>query len=227
MGLAKMKVSAYADGDFTQKLDEMPVMINPEKYSHTFKILYTDPQAQGGNGGSPKFNKIPSDVVKMELVFDGTGVVPPGTGETQSPTDGITKQIERFKNLVFSYDGKIHSPKFLTLAWGTLLFRCRLSTLDLTFSLFKPDGTPLRARASTVFLGYNDEEQLAKQANKSSPDLSHLILVKAGDTLPLLCAGVYGTSSVYIQVARANGLTGFRDLQPGTQLLFPPLGDAG
>jgi phage tail protein X len=225
-GLVKLKISAWADGDFRQMLDEMEVSINPEKYSHTFKICYTDPQAQGSPGGSPKFNKIPSDTVKLELVFDGTGVVPPAKNQPpQSPVDGITKQVDRFRNLVFNYVGKIHSPKFLTLAWGTLLFRCRLSTLDLTYTLFKPDGTPLRARGNATFLGYNDEEELAKAANKSSPDLSHLLTVKAGDTLPLMCFRVYGSSAYYIQVAEANGLTDFRDLQPGAEILFPPVSE--
>jgi hypothetical protein len=225
-GLVKMKVTAWENSDFTGNLGEMEVMINPEKYSQTYKICYTDPQAQGSNGGSPKFRKIPSETVKLELVFDGTGVVPPAKGEKQSPTDGITKKINQFRTLVFNFNGKIHSPKFLTLAWGRLLFNGRLSTLDITYTLFKPDGTPLRARASTTFIGYNDEDELAKMANKSSPDLSHLITVKAGDTLPLLCQGVYGSSAFYVQVARANNLTDFRRIAPGTRLLFPPLGDA-
>jgi phage tail protein X len=227
MGLEKMKISSWSDGDFTQKMEEMPVAINPEKYSHSYKICYTDPQAQGSPGGSPKFNKVPSEVVKFELVFDATGVVPPAPGTAAgSPADGIAKQVERFRNVVFAYSGKIHSPKFLTLAWGKLFFRCRLQALDFTYTLFKPDGTPLRARANTTFIGYSDEEDLAKAANKSSPDLTHEVTVKAGDTLPLLCHRVYGSSSLYIEVARVNGLTDFRNLQVGSQLLLPPLGEA-
>jgi hypothetical protein len=225
-GLVKMKITTWANGDFTGSLGEMEVMINPERYSHSYRICYTDPQAQGSNGGSPKFNKIPSEVVRFELVFDGTGVVPPGKGEPEAPVDGIAKKIEQLRTLVFNFNGKIHSPKFVSLAWGRLLFNGRLSSLDLTYTLFKPDGTPLRARASTTFIGYTNEEALAKQANKSSPDLSHLVTVKAGDTLPLLCQEIYGNSDYYVQVARANGLTDFRRIAPGTRLLFPPLGDA-
>jgi len=225
-GLVKMKITAWLNSDFTGPAGEMEVMINPEKYSQSYKICYSDPQAQGSNGGSPKFRKIPSETVKFELVFDGTGVVPPAKPDQKPPADGIMTKINEFRKLVFNFDGKIHSPKFVTLAWGRLLFNGRLSNLDVTYTLFKPDGTPLRARASTTFLGYNDEDQLAKQANLSSPDMSHLITVKAGDTLPLLCQDVYGSSAFYVQVAQANGLTDFRRIAPGTRLLFPPLGDA-
>ena len=223
-GLNKLKITAYSDDDFKKQVGEpFLVTINPEKYSHGYKIKYTDPQAQGSSGGSPNFNKVPSETVSFELVFDGTGVVLP---QTPSTVPDVTKQIDAFKSLIFGYDGKIHSTKFLALAWGTLLFKCRMTSLQLEYTLFKPDGAPLRATATAEFSGYNDEATLALEANKSSPDLSHLITVKAGDTLPLLCWDVYGTSALYVQVARANALTGFRDIPPGTQLLFPPLGEA-
>jgi hypothetical protein len=41
-----------------------------------------------------------------------------------------------------------------------------------------------------------------------------------------MCNSIYGSSAYYIEVARANGLTDFRDLVVGSQLLFPPLRDA-
>jgi nucleoid-associated protein YgaU len=67
------------------------------------------------------------------------------------------------------------------------------------------------------------KEEEALRANRSSPDMSHLIEVKAGDTLPLLCYRVYRDSSYYLEVARQNKLTDFRDLKPGSKLHFPPL----
>lgn len=226
-GITKMIITAYTDGDFLQKAGApFQVMINPEKYTHKYSIKYTDPQAQGSSGGSPRFNKVPSEVVTFEIVFDATGVVPGPVPLLAPPKDGIAKQIETFKSLVFAYSGKIHSPKFITVSWGSLLFRGRLSTLDLRYTLFKPDGSPLRATAAVTLLGYSDEEELARRANKTSPDLTHLVTVNAGDTLPLLCWNIYGSSSYYLQVAAANGLTGFRDIPAGTQLVFPPLAES-
>jgi hypothetical protein len=225
--LEKMEITAYSQKNFTGKVGEFTVYINPEKYSHSYEICYNDVQAQGSPGGEPVFNKTPSDKVEFELVFDGTGVVPtliPGV--IPYGDDGITSQIDEFKRLAFTYNSKSHSPNYLVLAWGRLLFKCRLESLSITYTLFKPDGTPLRARAHSTFIGYNDEEALALKANKSSPDLSHVLTVVAGDTLPLMCYGVYGSSTYYTQVARVNGLTDFRNIKVGTQLLFPPLGDA-
>lgn len=225
--LERLKITAYSDPDFKEKGKSLSVWMNPEKYTHGFRICYNDVQAQGSPGGSPDFNKIATDQLSFELVFDGTGVLPsPLPGVLPFTEDGVAAQVDAFKTLVFDYKGNLHSPNFLKLAWGTLLFRCRLSKMDLDFTLFKPDGTPLRARAHVTFLGYNDETALAKKAKKSSPDVSHVITVKAGDTLPLLCHRVYRDSTLYPQVARANGLSDFRQLTVGRQLVFPPLADA-
>lgn len=228
-GLEKMVVKAYADSGFNQEVPGSPlkVWINPEKYSEVYRVCYNDRQGQGSPGGSPDFDKIPSSRMSFELVFDGTGVVnSPLPGVVPFTADGITKQIDQFKALVLRYDGKIHSPRYLQLVWGSLLFRCRLKELSISYTLFKPDGTPLRARADATFVSYVDEVALAKMAKKSSPDLTHVRTVRAGDTLPLLCWEVYGSSAWYPKVAAANGLAGFRDLAVGTQVVFPPLEDA-
>lgn len=223
-GLEKLLVEAYADESYSQPDGQMRLFINPEKYTRTYTICYSDRQAQGSPGGSPLFNKIPSEKMKLELVFDGTGVVPgPVPGVVPFTGDGITEQIDEFTGLVFSYEGGIHSPRYLRLVWGTLSFRCRLTELSLTYTLFKPDGTPLRARGDATFLQFSSPELLARDANQQSPDVTHVRTVVAGDTLPLLCWQIYGSGDWYAWVAAQNRLTGFRDLRVGTQLVFPPL----
>jgi hypothetical protein len=225
--LEKMVVTSFKNSSFTTKRNDVTVFINPAGYSHAYQIIYTDRQAQGSNGPSPDFNRMGAQTLEFELVFDGTGVVPgPLPGIAPFTQDGITDQVDKFRKVVFDYDGKIHSPTFLQVSWGTLIFKCRLSTLDIRYTLFKPDGTPLRARATASFIVFYDEKELARMANNSSPDLSHVVTVKGGDMLPLLCYDVYGSSAYYLEVARVNGLENFRNLVVGTQLLFPPLQDS-
>ena len=84
-------------------------------------------------------------------------------------------------------------------------------------------GEPLRAKIKLAFSGFMSKEEEALRANRSSPDLSHLIEVKAGDTLPMLCYRVYKDCSYYLEVAKVNDITNFRDIKPGSKLHFPPL----
>jgi hypothetical protein len=218
----KMSIEAFKDTKFSQRVGtKYDVLINPDEYSHKLAIKYHNTSGQGANGNAPVFSKMGEDTVSFTIWFDGTGVIPGFPLSQGSST--IAEQITAFKNLVFRYDGGIHSPNYLQITWGTLLFRCRLVTMDLTYTMFQPSGEPIRAKCALSLASYTSRDELEREAAKKSPDMSHLIHVKAGDTLPLLCYQVYGTSVHYAEVARVNGLGNFRNLAAGTQLLFPPL----
>jgi nucleoid-associated protein YgaU len=71
---------------------------------------------------------------------------------------------------------------------------------------------------------YNgDDPTRVATAQDQSPDLTHVRLLRAGDSLPLLCHRIYGDAARCVQVAQANGLDSFRELEPGTRVVFPPL----
>ncbi len=216
MSLKYLSITAYKDKSFNSKVGTYTVMINPEKYSHTYSVDYSEKQGQGTPDATIKYHKSTPQTISFELVFDATGVV------STSRTD-LVSEVNNFKKLAYDYNGDIHSPNYLELNWGEALsFQCRLTSLAINYTLFKPDGTPLRARANVSFKEYQDPEK-ADSASATSPDLTHLVTVIAGDTLPALTYRVYGDSAYYLQVARFNQLDNFRNLTPGTQIQFPPL----
>jgi nucleoid-associated protein YgaU len=220
MGLEKLAITTYSNPKFSAKVRSITVSINPDQYEHNYAISYTNSSGQGANGQALRFNAYGAETVSFTIWFDGTGAIP---GAPASETTSIETQITKFRDTVFPYDGKVHSPNYLELRWGTLLFKCVLVTLNFTYTMFAPSGAPIRAKCTASFRRYVTPDDLAKMANNSSPDMTHLVTVKAGDTLPLLCHQVYGSSTHYPNVARVNGLVGFRALTPGTQLLFPPV----
>jgi phage tail protein X len=224
-GLEKLVIIAFTDEKFTKPAKALPlkIPINPEQYSRSLKIRYNEQKAAGSAGGSPTFDKMEKETISFVFHFDGTGVVPLASGVVPITSQGIALQIEALKAVTCAYDGSLHSPYYLQLVWGLLIFKCRLQSLTLNYTLFTPNGIPLRARADAAFIGYTDEYELRARLKMSSPDLTHHVTVEAGDTLPLLCNRIYGRSDYYSQVAEANGLSGFRDLRPGMQLVFPPL----
>ncbi len=225
----KMTITAYSDPSFTTKVSTVTnpftVWINPASYSYKQTISYNDRQAQGSSGPSPEFNRVADEEISFDLMFDATGVIPPPGGQT-SYSHGVADGISQFMALAATMNGGIHSPNYLILAWAQLQFQCVLTSMNINYTLFMPDGTPLRAKMAAVFQSYTSERQLAKEAKKASPDMTHLVTVTAGDTLPLLCYQIYGASGYYLKVARHNRLLDFRALVPGTQLVFPPLAGA-
>lgn len=196
------------------------VMINPAEFSQEYSIEYSDQKTLGQIASENKFSAINSDKVSFSLVLDGTGVVPTPSG---TAAKDVKTQITDLLGVVYEYDGETHEPSRVRLLWGSLIFFGRMTSMSTQYTLFKPSGAPLRAKVDLKFVGSmsKSEEQLV--SNRSSPDLSHVVLVREGDTLPLLCASIYGDPAYYPDVARFNGLIDFRHLEPGAKLHFPPL----
>lgn len=218
----KMQIAAYSDENFSSSIGTFSVWVNPSTYSYKTKVLYRDRQGQGSNGPSPRFNKICDENVSFDLLFDATGALPEPDGADYAGS-GITNGISQFMALTTSFNGQVHRPNYLTLSWADLQFDCVLTSLDITYTLFRPDGTPIRAKMKVAFQSFTSQARLAREAAKSSPDLTHVVTTVVGDTLPLLCYRIYGDSGFYREVAEVNGLTDFRRLEPGRQLQFPPL----
>jgi hypothetical protein len=195
---------------------QFTVMLNPSKYSHTYAISYSDRKAFGQAGSLSRFNAIGAETVSFDIVIDGTGVV-------SSTAPDVKTQIRQLNDIVYKYDGNNHEPNHVRVLWGSFIFFGRLTSMSAEFSLFKPSGEPLRASLKLAFRGFMSKEEEKLKANRSSPDLSHVVEVRAGDNLPLLCHRVYKDASYYRQVARANNIVNFRDLKPGVRLHFPPL----
>ena len=156
--------------------------------------------------------------LSFDFLFDNTGII-----DGQPKPDGVFDDVNHFRQLLTGYQGKSHEPYHLKLVWGNLIFKGRATELGITYKLFNPDGQPIRAVAKAKFKGSIEEKKRAAKENKSSPDLTHVRRVKAGDTLPLLCYEVYGDPRYYLMVAERNRLGNFRSLTPGQELFFLPI----
>ena len=136
----------------------------------------------------------------------------------------MSAEIEALENIVYTYQGKIHRPNFVKIQWGkNMLFKGVLVSMDISYTYFRPDGSPLRAKVSLGFSQYISPSTLEKLDQKESPDVSHLVNVADGESLPQLCKRIWDDETYYVQVAKFNGLNKFRHLKGGTQLIFPPL----
>lgn len=213
----KMRITGYSDGTFSTKLGSYDAMINPEKLVHNRTIEYNSQQAPDKSQPSVKYKLTPASNLSFDLVLDCTGVV---DGKRMDLSD----EIDRLKSLIYEYKSDIHRPAFVQLQWGLEEpFKGVLTQFNTTYSLFKSDGIPLRATISLAFTSYLDPKRIAKEENRNSPDLTHLVEVVKGDTLPSLSLRIYNSSDYFVQLATFNGLDKFRRLQPGRQLTFPPL----
>ncbi|MDE1206981.1 hypothetical protein [Tenacibaculum larymnensis] len=219
MGLEFLKITGYTDENFSTPVPGEPykVMINPNSIKWNRRIQYNEQQPIDSSKPSQKYKNTPSDELSFEIVIDCTGVV-------FSKRIDMAKEIKALEDIVYTYNGKIHRPNYVKIQWGAnLSFNSVLKKFNTTYTLFRPDGSPLRAKISLSFGEYVSEKKKKKKEKKESPDVTHLVEVIEGESLPQLCNKVWNSPNHYIQVAQYNGLNKFRKLKGGQELIFPPI----
>ena len=215
--LEKLQVQAYSAPDYAESslIDRFEAYVNPNEITLAYEMEYDSAQGSGTTGSRMDFKKVKPGDLSLSFFLDGTGA--------NGVKIDVQEQVEKFQTLT-GYNGDIHRPNYLKVAWGTLqVKRCVLKSASIAYKLFKPDGTPLRATIAATFVDAVEDQTRVALAQDSSPDLTHVRVIRAGDSLAALCQQIYGDPALYLKVARANDLDGVRHVAAGTRVRFPPL----
>lgn len=215
----KLEIIAHSDQEMNDEVGRFTLPVNPEQYAQKFTVKYDAKVPPGGSGVEERFLSSGPEELRLDFVFDSTGTIYGYVHEGKS----VPLQIQEFKQVVYDLAGDIHQPRFLKLMGMNINFPCILTELQITYTLFKPDGTPIRAKLSATFLNFKETRRRVAEENKNSPDLTHVRRVNDGDKLPLMAFRIYKDTRYYLEVAKVNGLTNFRQLRTGQDVIFPPI----
>ncbi|EOR94504.1 hypothetical protein ADIARSV_2350 [Arcticibacter svalbardensis MN12-7] len=219
----KLKIESWdkieKSGDSTQVFT---AFINPDEIALNYSVLTEQNPAAGATGNAGAFLGTSPFQVTLKFFLDGTGA-------NGVVLDVKAKIIEFYQTT--GYDGKGHRTRFLRINWPGLIwyranqfaFDCILKTAAIQYKLFKPDGSPLRAIITATFIEKRTDAEILQENDPKSADLTHVRVVKEGDTLPGMVRDIYGDFKYYLQVAKVNRLRDFRNISPGQKLIFPPL----
>jgi hypothetical protein len=217
--LQLMKLIAYTDETYQTPAAGQPyvMMINPDSIKWGRSIEYNEQQPPDSSSPSQKYKSTPSEKLSFDIVIDCTGIIDPSRVS-------MGDELAALEDIIYIYNGTIHRPNFVKLVWGQgISFNGVLTSFDSSFTLFAPDGSPLRAKISLAFSEYIAPSTVAVQDGDESPDVTHIVNVVQNMNLPQMCRQVWNDSSLYVQVAKFNKLNKFRDLQGISKLIFPPV----
>lgn len=189
-------------------------MFNPENWQQKTKVHYESNSKQGSKGEQQNFDRVPAPSLSFDLLIDGTGA----SGQIREVLADI-----QFLEKIILFDGKVHQPNSLFIIWGTQIFKGKAVTMNVKHTLFRPNGTPLRAVVSLEFIEHKNQKNLTLEMDLHSSDLTQIRTVKENDRLDLICHQIYENPRYYLDVAAANQMTSFRKLSPGGELIFPPI----
>lgn len=224
--LEKLSIRSFANRDFTGEdpARRFTVPINPETFTQNYKVNADTQSGHGSEGSEIRYKSTAPEELRLEFILDGTKTMESYGGEDSTYiTKPVKDQLEEFLKCVYDMDKLIHRPRFLIVFWGEEInFRCVLSNLDISYTLFEPTGKPLRVKINATFLKHKSREEQIAGAKLSSPDLTHYRKTNQSDRLDLMTYRIYNSSSYFLQVAKANALSSIRNIAPGTELYFPP-----
>ena len=148
----------------------------------------------------------------------------------------VTTLTDPFYQLI-KIDGKTHAPPVCFFSWGDQFpgqrnyattgsqqrhgFKCIVESVRQRFTLFSPQGVPLRATLTVSLKEYKTLAEQIAEINKQSPDHTRVHVVQQGETLSRIAAAEYNDPTQWRAIADDNKLDDPLDLPPGMILSLP------
>jgi len=121
-------------------------------------------------------------------------------------------------------DSDLHAPPVCLFIWGAFVFQCIIERVSKRFTMFLPEGIPVRATLSLTLKEYREVDVQVREIALQSSDLTKRWVVKQGESLWYIAAMEYGDPADWRLIAEANSIDNPRMLTPGEELIIPVRG---
>ncbi len=201
--------------------DSIECMFNPKEYTFTKSNNWSQSKTKGKNVPKLEFNGGNPTDLKVQLFFD---TYESGEDVRKKFTNAIWQLAMVNKDKQDPKTKKSQPPK-CEFRWGSMWsFKAVLADVTQKFTLFLPDGTPVRATLDVTFRQTEDEGLFPKQNPTSGGLPGHRTrIVKAGETLDWIASQEYGEAKHWRYIAEVNRIDNPFQMKPGTVLRLPPL----
>lgn len=223
-----MLIATYSDGS----TDAFEVPFNPTDFSLDKSAQIAEINIPGLDSPLLQFVRGQNEKLTVELFCDTTE---DGMGDGATSVTTLTDKVYS----LIKIEPSGHAPPICTFIWNSnfpgadLLsgagnqrrneFQCIVESIKQKFTLFAPDGTPLRATLTLILREYKTLDQQLAQLNLSSPDRSHSHVTRRGDRLCGISWQYYHKPDAWRAIAAANSIEDPRRLGAGVFLRIPRL----
>jgi nucleoid-associated protein YgaU len=213
--------------------ETIPVQFNPTEMTFAKGAQIAEIGIPGLDAPIQQFVRGQAEKLTLDLFFDTTE-----SGMDGSATS-VTTLTDKFYSTV-KINFETHAPPICRLEWngasfpGAHLlggydqqkrhsFRCIVENISQKFTLFSPQGIPLRATLTVTLREYKSLEKQLRELHLASPDHTRAYVIERGDTLSAIAGKVYESPAEWRELATNNNITDPRRLTPGRMLEAPPI----
>jgi len=190
----------------------IPLRFNPTEYQLQKGNNFAEIPIPGLETPPIQFVRGASEKLSVDVLVD-----------TSDTLADVRKAYVNALRELMNLNRELHAPPIVRFTWDTEVFRGVLESLNVTYTLFMPDGIPLRAKLSITMKEYRPVDIQIRENPTASPDFNKTWAVQRGDTLSGIAFAVYHDASVWREIASYNQIQDPRSLSPGQTLQLPSL----
>jgi len=210
-----------AKAQFVNLADESKKVVchfNPENITIDKQVTWKRRPNIGDDASPPIFaGGEPLTLSLQDLLFDTTDK---GT-DVRNEYKMLTELAMINKNTKDPKTGQ-SAPPSCRFQWGSFLaFKAVIESVSQTFTLFKPDGTPLRAKLTVSVREVPDPPGLQNPTSRS--EARKIWVVQEGQRLDWIAYQEYGDSAQWRYIAETNYLDNPLAIYSGQVLKLMPL----
>jgi len=220
---AKLQIIAPNNGGAEKVLWDFDFPYNPKDFSITRAAKWSEKSNKKGTLPA-EYNGPVAATVTVEVFFDETS-------QRKDEKDPLWGDISRHIKKLLGYvnpeaDSKSKdkpSAPHCKFIWGKAIeFKGYIQQVAVKYTLFRADGTPVRGSATLTLKEFGAPEKGTNPTSGGVPgSMAHKVI--AGDTLPSIAYGAYGSAAGWRLIADANPvIVDPMRLAPGMTLVVPP-----
>lgn len=217
--LSVLRPSTAGRGD---EMTTVEFQFNPREYSISKSASWESKPAKGAKKAAmPEFKGSEARSMTVEVFLDRTDRE---DGDVAADIDTLFSCCVPEEQTV----GKNKpSPPFVQFVWGkTTSFTAFVKQVSVKYTLFRPDGSPIRATASLT-LQEIPREPGNQNPTSGSPSSRRSHQLLDGESLASVAYREYGDPTRWRVLAEANGIDDPFRVAAGTTLLVPATPGAG
>jgi hypothetical protein len=195
---------------------EMSFMFNPTEYRISQQVNIEKSLDKTQPGGTFEYMGTGMMSVSMQLFFD----------DFASAKGDVTPKITKL--LGWQMPDGDDPPPLVKFQWGNKQldkFQGVITQLNINYTVFAKDGTPLQAKVDLTLEGAN---KLVPGTNPTSHaiDMRRVHTVIEGETIQSVAYAELGDPNYWRAIADANGIDDPLRVRPGASLVIPSAADA-
>jgi Contractile injection system tube protein/LysM domain len=225
--------TGFARAQLVVEGDPSPIecWFNPKEYSVSKANTWKVETVAGSALPAPQFGGGQARELSLDLLFDGADG---DKRDVRAVTDRLLKMMEVDPKLGKGTAKNSGRPPIVTFAWGDFVsFEAVATTLSVQYTLFRADGSPIRAEAKLKLVQVRktvDKSAAPGNAKGQNPTTRGVAglrahVVRDGDSLPSIAYAAYGDATRWRPIAQANDIDDPLRLRRGASLAIPVDGE--